>query len=103
MADSRKNSKPDMVFGALAAAALLDRAIRGIFITEASSFVRGSVTPRFFTGEAAILMGILYLGLSFFPIGYLLRFNRWKGLLYMGLFVSWLITCVVVLWLWPIA
>lgn len=99
MANSLKNSKTDIVFGTLAATALLERAIRGIFIAEASSFVRGNGTPRFFTGEAATLMGLLYLGLSFVPIGYLLRFNRWKGLIYMGLFVSWLVACVVVLWL----
>jgi len=99
MANGLKNSKTDIVFGALAAAALLERAMRGIFLAEASSFVRGNGTPRLFTGEAAILMGLLYLGLSFAPIGYLLRFNRWKALLYMGLLVFWLTTCVVVLWL----
>ncbi|MFA7292223.1 MAG: hypothetical protein WC023_08240 [Rhodocyclaceae bacterium] len=52
MANSLKNSKTDIVFGALAAAALLERAIRGIFIAEASSFVRGNGTPRFFFGRS---------------------------------------------------
>ncbi|WP_412480075.1 hypothetical protein [Azonexus sp. IMCC34839] len=98
MQNSFKNSKTDIVFAFLAAAALLERAMRGIFLAEASSLVRGNRTPHLFCGEDAVLMGLLYLGLSFVPIGYLLRFNRWKIFLYTGLFVFWLLTCVVVLW-----
>lgn len=99
MASNLKNSKTDIVFGTFAAVALLDRAVRGIFLAEASSLVRGNRTPRLFVGEAANLMGLIYLGLSFLPIGYLLRFNRWRTLLYIGLFVFWLIVCGAVVWL----
>jgi hypothetical protein len=99
MANNFKNSKSDIIFSSLAAAALLERAIRGIFFAEASSFVRGNRTPRLFAGESATMMGLLYLGLSLVFIGYLLRFNRWKSLLYLGLFVSWLIASVVILWI----
>ena len=99
MESNLKNSKTDIVFGTFAAVALLDRAVRGIFLAEASSLVRGNRTPRLFVGEAANLMGLIYLGLSFLPIGYLLRFNRWRTLLYIGLFVFWLIVCGAVVWL----
>lgn len=97
MTNSLKNSKFDIVFAGLSAAALLERAIRGIFFSEASSFVRGNRTPRLFTRESATLMGLLYLGFSFVFIGYLLRFSRWKALLFVGLFLSWLLICVAVL------
>ncbi len=81
MANSLKNSKSEIVFAALAAAVLLERAIRGIFFAEASSFVRGNRTPRFFAGESATLMGLFYLGLSFVFIGYLLLMRQaWKQL-----------------------
>lgn len=96
MANRQKNSKTDLVFGALAAVALLDRAGRGIFLAAASSFVRGNGTPRLFAGEAATLMGVVYLGLSLLPIGYLLRFNRWRALIYVAMLAFWLVACGVV-------
>lgn len=99
MTSGLRNSKSNIVIAALAAAALLERAIRGIFFAEASSFVRGNATPHRFTEEPAALMGLIYLGLSLLFVGYLFRFNRWKTLLYAGLLMSWLIASALVIWL----
>ena len=90
MTSAVRNSKTEIVVAALAIVFLLERAIRGIFFAEASSFVYRNSTARLFIGEPAVLMGLLYLGLAGFFVGYLLRFNRWKGLLYIGVFFSWL-------------
>ena len=83
----------------LAAIAFLERGVRGVLYTEATSLVRGSGTPRSFTGESAVLLGLLYLGFSCVFVGYLLRFNRLKSLLYLVLFISWLLTSALILWL----
>jgi hypothetical protein len=96
--DSRlKNSKSDIVVAGLAAIAFLDRSVRGVFCAEATSLVRGSATPRSFIGDSAVLLGLLHLGFSCVFVGYLLRFNRWKSLLYIGLLISWLLVVAVTL------
>lgn len=79
----------------LAAIAFLDRGIRGVFCAEATSLVRGSATPRWFISDSAILLGLLYLGFSCVFVGYLLRFNRWKSLIYLGLLIAWLLIVAV--------
>lgn len=99
MANGLKNSKTEIVLAVLAAAFLLERSIRGIFFAEASSFAYRNSTPHLFTGESAVFMGLVYLGFAEIFVGYLLRFNRWRALLYVGLFVSWLIACTAIFFL----
>ena len=93
MASAYRNTKTEIVIAVLAAVFLLARAIQGLCFAEASSFVYRNSTPHLFIGEPAVLMGLLYLGLAGVFVGYLLRFNRWKTLLYIGLSVVWLIAC----------
>jgi hypothetical protein len=96
---NRKNSKLSIAVALIAAIALLERAVRGVFFEEASSLTRGTSAPQQFIGEPAVLVGLAYCGLSLVLIGYLLRFNRWRALLYAGLFLAWVVFSATVLWL----
>lgn len=102
MSERRKNTRTEMIVAGLAAIAFLDRGIRGIITGQATNLAKGSSPVRYFSGELAAWMGIVYLASSLVFIGYIFRFNRWRKLIFAFLFLLWICVSAMTISAWSI-
>jgi hypothetical protein len=89
----RKNKPIEIFLAGLAAIGFAARGVNGILYEQASVLTRGAAPVHYLYGRSAVLLALVYVGFAGVFIGYLLRFNRWRNLIYALILVLWL--CIV--------
>ena len=89
----RKNRPFEIFLVGLAEIGFAAGGVGGILYERTSVLTRGTAPVHYLYGQSAVLLALVYVGFTGVFIGYLLRFNRWRNLIYALIFVLWL--CIV--------
>lgn len=89
----QKNRPFEIFLAGLAAIGFAAGGVSGILYEQTSVLTRGIAPVHYLYGQSAVLLALVYVGFTGVFIGYLLRFNRWRNLIYVLIFVLWL--CIV--------
>jgi UDP-N-acetylmuramyl pentapeptide phosphotransferase/UDP-N-acetylglucosamine-1-phosphate transferase len=98
MYQRRKNTLTEVLVASLGAAAFVDRGFRGLVSGQTSMLSKYARPTRYLYGDGSVWLALIYFALAGVLIGYLLRFNPWRNLIYLGMFIAWVALCVVILW-----